>query len=123
LQREDLDTQRVGVSLSKDLMAIAGEVLKTNITTLGLLVFPVSEQLLFFVTLIAQKIFKKKIKPYIPDFKLAFEHFCIHAGLIIFLFLTQKIIFNIYIFNYFPDASLLNIDLDGKPLYLLYLIL
>ncbi|CAI0465662.1 unnamed protein product [Linum tenue] len=22
----------------------------------------------------------KKIKPYIPDFKLAFEHFCIHAG-------------------------------------------
>ncbi|XXG68204.1 hypothetical protein AAC387_Pa06g1344 [Persea americana] len=21
-----------------------------------------------------------KIKPYIPDFKLAFEHFCIHAG-------------------------------------------
>nr|BAD95286.1 putative fatty acid elongase 3-ketoacyl-CoA synthase 1 [Arabidopsis thaliana] len=24
--------------------------------------------------------FKLKVKPYIPDFKLAFEHFCIHAG-------------------------------------------
>uniref|UniRef100_A0A6N2M5X4 3-ketoacyl-CoA synthase n=1 Tax=Salix viminalis TaxID=40686 RepID=A0A6N2M5X4_SALVM len=80
LQREDPDTQRVGVSLSKDLMVIAGEALKTNITTLGPLVLPVSEQLLFFVTLVAKKVFKMKIKPYIPDFKLAFEHFCIHAG-------------------------------------------
>ena len=23
---------------------------------------------------------RKKLKPYIPDFKLAFEHFCIHTG-------------------------------------------
>ncbi|CAI0559336.1 unnamed protein product [Linum tenue] len=61
----------VGVSLSKDLMAIAGEALKTNITTLGPFVLPMSEQLLFLV---------KKIEPYIPDFKMAFEHFCVHAG-------------------------------------------
>ncbi|KAJ6763549.1 3-KETOACYL-COA SYNTHASE [Salix purpurea] len=80
LQREDSDTQRVGVSLSKDLMVIAGEALKTNITTLGPSVLPVSEQLLFLVTLVAKKVFKMKIKPYIPNFKLAFEHFCIHAG-------------------------------------------
>ncbi|KAF7841400.1 3-ketoacyl-CoA synthase 11-like [Senna tora] len=26
------------------------------------------------------KVFKMKVKPYIPNFKLAFEHFCIHAG-------------------------------------------
>ncbi|CAA0828286.1 3-ketoacyl-CoA synthase 11 [Striga hermonthica] len=78
-QEED-DSHKVGVSLSKDLMAVAGEALKTNITTLGPLVLPMSEQLLFFVTLVARKVFKMKIKPYIPDFKLAFEHFCIHAG-------------------------------------------
>lgn len=78
-QKEDTD-MKVGVSLSKDLMAVAGEALKANITTLGPLVLPVSEQLLFFVTLVARKAFKMKIKPYIPDFKLAFEHFCIHAG-------------------------------------------
>ncbi|MBA0768466.1 hypothetical protein Gotri_017266 [Gossypium trilobum] len=78
-QRED-DTKRIGVSLSKDLMAVAGEALKTNITTLGPLVLPMSEQLLFFITLVARKVFKMKIRPYIPDFKLAFEHFCIHAG-------------------------------------------
>ncbi|KAJ8549083.1 hypothetical protein K7X08_032790 [Anisodus acutangulus] len=78
-QEED-DNKKVGVALSKDLMAVAGEALKTNITTLGPLVLPMSEQLLFFVTLVARKVIKMKIKPYIPDFKLAFEHFCIHAG-------------------------------------------
>ncbi|CAA7397750.1 unnamed protein product [Spirodela intermedia] len=71
---------KVGVSLSKDVMAIAGGALKANITTLGPLVLPISEQLLFFATFVANKLFSSKAKPYIPDFKLAFEHFCIHAG-------------------------------------------
>ncbi|CAK9260273.1 unnamed protein product [Sphagnum jensenii] len=70
----------MGVTLSKDLMAIAGDALKTNITTLGPLVLPLSEQILFFTVLVARKVFNFKVKPYIPDFKLAFEHFCIHAG-------------------------------------------
>uniref|UniRef100_A0A5B7BIS5 3-ketoacyl-CoA synthase n=1 Tax=Davidia involucrata TaxID=16924 RepID=A0A5B7BIS5_DAVIN len=78
-QAED-ENKKIGVALSKDLMAVAGEALKTNITTLGPLVLPMSEQFLFFATLVARKVFKMKIKPYIPDFKLAFEHFCIHAG-------------------------------------------
>ncbi|KAI3949346.1 hypothetical protein MKW98_023283 [Papaver atlanticum] len=70
----------VGVSLSRDIMATAGSALKINITTLGPLVLPVSEQLLFLATLVIKKLFNPKVKPYIPDFKLAFEHFCIHAG-------------------------------------------
>ncbi|XP_031399106.1 3-ketoacyl-CoA synthase 11-like [Punica granatum] len=78
-QKED-ETGRIGVSLSKDLMAVAGEALKANITTLGPLVLPLSEQLLFRLTLVARKAFKISIRPYIPNFKLAFEHFCIHAG-------------------------------------------
>lgn len=78
-QKQD-DAGKTGVSLSKDLMAIAGGALKANITTLGPLVLPLSEQLLFFSTLVAKKLFNPKVKPYIPDFKLAFDHFCIHAG-------------------------------------------
>ncbi|XP_047975201.1 3-ketoacyl-CoA synthase 4-like [Salvia hispanica] len=79
-QEED-EEGKTGISLSKDLMAIAGGALKTNITTLGPLVLPVSEQLLFFATLVMRKVFgMKTVKPYIPDFKMAFEHFCIHAG-------------------------------------------
>lgn len=78
-QEED-DEGKVGVSLSKDLMTVAGEALKTNITSLGPLVLPMSEQVLFLATIIMRKIFKMNVKAYIPDFKLAFEHFCIHAG-------------------------------------------
>ncbi|CAJ1973080.1 unnamed protein product [Sphenostylis stenocarpa] len=78
--QEQDDVGKIGVSLSKDLMAIAGGALKTNITTLGPLVLPISEQLLFFLTLVVKKLFIAKMKPYIPDFKLAFDHFCIHAG-------------------------------------------
>ncbi|KAJ0024039.1 hypothetical protein Pint_08985 [Pistacia integerrima] len=78
--QEQDDQGKVGVSLSKELMAIAGGALKTNITTLGPLVLPISEQLLFFSTLLIKKFFKADVKPYIPDFKLAFDHFCIHAG-------------------------------------------
>lgn len=78
--QEQDNTDKVGVSLSKDLMAIAGGALKVNITTLGPLVLPISEQLLFFATLVVKKLFRKDVKPYIPDFKLAFDHFCIHSG-------------------------------------------
>ncbi|KAJ1395103.1 Thiolase-like [Sesbania bispinosa] len=78
--QEQDDAGKTGVSLSKDLMVIAGGALKTIITTLGPLVLPISEQLLFFVTLVGKKLFNEKVKPYIPDFKLAFDHFCIHAG-------------------------------------------
>jgi 3-ketoacyl-CoA synthase len=78
-QEED-ENRRLGVSLSRDLMGVAGDALKANITTLGPLVLPLSEQILFFATLIGRKVFNMKLKPYIPDFKLAFNHFCIHAG-------------------------------------------
>ena len=49
-------------------------------TTLGPLVLPISEQLIFGVNLLLRKVFRRKIKPYIPDFKTAFEHVCIHTG-------------------------------------------
>ena len=47
---------QVGVHLSKELMAIAGYSLKANITTLGPLVLPVSEQLMFLAYLFARKV-------------------------------------------------------------------
>ncbi|KAJ7567117.1 hypothetical protein O6H91_02G132400 [Diphasiastrum complanatum] len=78
-QEED-ESKKVGVALSKDLMEVAGDAVKTNITTLAPLVLPLSEQLLFLATLIGRKLLKMDIKPYIPDFKRAFKHFCIHPA-------------------------------------------
>ncbi|XP_059441486.1 3-ketoacyl-CoA synthase 11-like [Corylus avellana] len=79
LQKEDPE-KRLGVQISKDLLSAAGEALKTHITTLGPLVLPISEQLLFLLNLVGRKVFNMRIQKYVPDFKMAFEHFCIHAG-------------------------------------------
>ncbi|KAL9259993.1 3-ketoacyl-CoA synthase 6-like protein [Drosera capensis] len=70
----------VGTSLSKELTIIAGDALKTNITSLGRIFLPASEQLWFALTFVGHKFINPKWKPYIPDFKKAFDHFCIHAG-------------------------------------------
>jgi len=78
-QKED-DDETVGVFLSKGLMNVAGEVLKINMSTLGPQVLPYSEQLKFLWNIIQRKVLKKRMKAYIPDFRKAFEHFCIHAG-------------------------------------------
>ncbi|XP_010273876.1 PREDICTED: 3-ketoacyl-CoA synthase 10 [Nelumbo nucifera] len=80
-QEED-EQKFKGLSISRDLLEVGGDALKTNITTLGPLVLPFSEQLLFFGTLIWRQVFggSKASKPYIPDYKLAFEHFCIMAA-------------------------------------------
>lgn len=72
-------------------MEVGGQALKANVTTLGPLVLPLSEQLIFFVTLAWRHLvgggvqagagsMKKKLQLYIPDYKLAFEHLCVHAA-------------------------------------------
>ncbi|CAH9063746.1 unnamed protein product [Cuscuta epithymum] len=77
---QDEDEERhKGLKISKEVVEIGGDALKTNITTLGPLVLPFSEQLIFFANLIASKT-KSPKKPYIPDYKLAFDHFCVHAA-------------------------------------------
>ena len=48
--------------LSKELMAIAGYSLKANITTLGPLVLPVSEQLMFLAYLFARKVWAHSLR-------------------------------------------------------------
>lgn len=53
--KEDAEA-RQGLSVSKDLVETGGHALKANITTLGPLVLPVSEQIHFFTNLL----FKKK---------------------------------------------------------------
>nr|AXN70232.1 synthetase [Primulina spinulosa] len=84
--RQEEDSERFrGIKISKDLIEIGADALKANITTLGPLVLPFSEQLLFFSTLIWRILSRnggnsKPTKPYIPDYKLAFEHFCVHAA-------------------------------------------
>jgi len=79
-QMEDVKGIR-GVRLGKELMSVAANGLKLNMTRLGPLVLPLSEQLLFAGNMIARMVMgPKKVKPYVPDFGLAFNHICLHTG-------------------------------------------
>ncbi|KAG9441519.1 hypothetical protein H6P81_017373 [Aristolochia fimbriata] len=80
VQQQQDDEGYVGFSLSKDLPAVAGEALKTNLTVLGPTVLPISEKLLFVRSFLRRRFLNPKTPPYIPNLRKAFEHFCIHAG-------------------------------------------
>ncbi|KAK3009999.1 hypothetical protein RJ639_010969 [Escallonia herrerae] len=72
----------VGVSLSKVLLHVAGNALKTNISELGPSVLLYSEQFLYGWYMFCSKYLglANSEETYVPNFKKAFEHFCIHAG-------------------------------------------
>ncbi|CAM0952893.1 unnamed protein product [Alopecurus aequalis] len=83
-QQED-DEGIVGVKLSRDLLNVAGEALKANITAIAPLVLPLSEQLRFVMSLAARRLRTlagrhPKEPPAVPDFRKAFDHFCVHCG-------------------------------------------
>ncbi|KAF7057221.1 hypothetical protein CFC21_064532 [Triticum aestivum] len=78
--QEDDPEGNIGLTLSKDLMAIAGETLKANMTAIGPLVLPTSELIKYLFSMARKVLHRRKIRPYIPDFRMAFEHFCIHVG-------------------------------------------
>jgi 3-ketoacyl-CoA synthase len=81
-QQED-NEGNTGIHLSKDLVTTAGQTLKSNIVALGPLVLPASEKLLVALSLVKRKLMSRlgsKVRMYRPDFRKAFEHFCIHAG-------------------------------------------
>lgn len=96
-ETEDTDGER-GVRLSKDIVKVAGKTMEKNMTTLGPLVLPLTEQAKVVVSLAARFFVKTlskfllangaenvsmklpRFKTYVPDFKRGIDHFCIHAG-------------------------------------------
>ncbi|KAI9082264.1 hypothetical protein K1719_019968 [Acacia pycnantha] len=78
--QQDDDQHIIGISISTDLTIVAGQVLKSHITSLAPLVLPVSQKLKFLVTFVGSKVLGLNIEAYVPNFKLAFDHFCLHTG-------------------------------------------
>ncbi|CAB4262682.1 unnamed protein product [Prunus armeniaca] len=79
---QDMDPEnKQGISISKDILHVAGDALKANIGALGPMVLPISEQIRYGISILIRKIWsQRRRKTRIPNFKKAFEHFCIHAG-------------------------------------------
>ena len=69
---------KIGVELNRDLVKVAGRALTHNLTKLGPKVLPWSEKLLYAANWVVRK--TVGCKEYVPDFKQAFDHFCLHAG-------------------------------------------
>ncbi|CAM0913952.1 unnamed protein product, partial [Alopecurus aequalis] len=80
VMHEEDDEGNLGINLSKDLVTVAGKALRANVATIGPLMLPTSIQISFLMSLISRKILKGTTKLYVPDFRTAFEHLCIHAG-------------------------------------------
>lgn len=79
-----------GVALSKDIVTVAGQAMRTNFVQLAPYVLPLREQArtVFNRCLIQLAALLKRHgwpdadppKPYMPDFTQGIDHFCIHAG-------------------------------------------
>jgi hypothetical protein len=67
-------------------------------------VLPLSEQIKTGFWILARFLTKKfnfgKVNPYIPDFKRGIDHFCIHAGFLVF-YLVFYLVFCVYYFYLF----------------------
>ncbi|XP_020580601.1 3-ketoacyl-CoA synthase 17-like [Phalaenopsis equestris] len=70
----------IGVSLTKDLIRVAGVALRDHISILAPRVLPITE-LLRYAWRVAISVAKgESAKSDVPDFTTAFEHMCIHTG-------------------------------------------
>ncbi|KAK6915622.1 FAE1/Type III polyketide synthase-like protein [Dillenia turbinata] len=80
--QEDDNEGYKGINLSRSILHSAGESLKVNMSSLGLLVLPYSQQILYGLSFLSINLWpaEKKKGVYIPNFRKAFQHFCIHAG-------------------------------------------
>ncbi|CAN6178514.1 unnamed protein product [Urochloa humidicola] len=80
IHQEEDDKGNTGVNLSTDLIDVASNTFKTNITTVAPLILPVSEKLLFARSFISKKLLKMRKKLYMPNLLTGFDHICVHAG-------------------------------------------
>lgn len=79
LRKED-DEGEIGISVSKDLLAVANRTIEINITALGRLILPLSEQFKYAMSNLIRYFHVAEIEPYHPNFKKAIDHICSHVG-------------------------------------------
>ncbi|XP_021737627.1 3-ketoacyl-CoA synthase 4-like [Chenopodium quinoa] len=78
-QEED-SKGNTGVSLTKDLIRVAGQNLRAHLTTLAPRVLPVSQLVQYVKSVALSVLTQGESKPIVPDFTTAFDHICIHTG-------------------------------------------
>ncbi|XP_027367821.1 3-ketoacyl-CoA synthase 6-like [Abrus precatorius] len=74
--REEDSKGKIGVTLKRDLLQVAGETLRANISVLGYEIFPLSEKFWYGVSVIKKRFIKSE-GIYVPNFKTVVQHFCL----------------------------------------------
>lgn len=73
--REEDGNGIIGVALSRDLMQVAGELLRPNITLIGSSILPFLEKFRHGVSVFRKRFIHKSAEVYVPDFKKVIQHF------------------------------------------------
>ncbi|GAV89843.1 FAE1_CUT1_RppA domain-containing protein/ACP_syn_III_C domain-containing protein [Cephalotus follicularis] len=71
---------QAGVTITKDLMVMASKTIEANVITLGRLVLPIREQILYVTNYIIRRFALTKVDSYVPNFKNAFDHIITQVG-------------------------------------------
>ena len=74
--REEDSDGKLGVTLKRDLLQVAGETLRENISILGSEILPLSEKFWYGVSVIKKRFIKSE-GIYVPNFKTVIQHFCL----------------------------------------------
>lgn len=69
-----------GISLTKDLIRVAGVNLREHIKTLAPRVLPLSQLVCYVYSVVKMTVFGGRLMAVVPDFTTAFEHICVHTG-------------------------------------------
>ncbi|KAF8044303.1 hypothetical protein BT93_A2328 [Corymbia citriodora subsp. variegata] len=68
---------KLGVTLQRDLLQVAGEVLRPHLTVLGSRVLPFTEKFWHGLSVLRKRFVHKSCEIYVPNFKTVVQHFCL----------------------------------------------
>lgn len=75
--REEDSNGLTGVTLNKDILEVASDMIRAQLIALGSVMLPVSEKLKFVTSIIKKRYWKKSAEIYVPNFKTIVRHFCL----------------------------------------------
>nr|XP_043635199.1 3-ketoacyl-CoA synthase 5-like [Erigeron canadensis] len=75
--REEDCEGNTGVTLKKDVLHAAGELLRSNFRVLGNSILPSEEKIRYGLSIMRKKVFDKSTQVYVPNFRKVIQHYCL----------------------------------------------
>ncbi|KAI3519535.1 hypothetical protein L1887_08733 [Cichorium endivia] len=75
--REEDSKGFIGVTLKKDVLHVAGELLRSNFHVLGSSILPLEEKIRYGFSVIRKKLLDKSTELYVPNFRKVIQHYCL----------------------------------------------